>query len=256
MQEAMNWVWRSSCVSAGEAGILIWKLRERGEREEKKKKTKGRGEETEGGRKEGKVEGKERGGEGRESGELSGHIFRSEPKFIFRIFFFDKDEDQPKKPKFPLLESLIHFIYTYWPPTAPRPCWSLGLQGGHKAALHSQALEKGVRSGRQLFQHSAFFCHAEARNLKSFSESLVARDPDVAFFFFFSCPSHEGQPAWPQNFCCCGSGQRWPWSLYPRGMPWTHQQLLTPTISWLCQTRLQPEDLSSLVRLWESPLET
>ena len=40
------------------------------------------------------MEGKERGGEGREWGELSGHIFRSEPKFAFRIFFFDKDEDK------------------------------------------------------------------------------------------------------------------------------------------------------------------
>lgn len=50
---------------------------------------------------------------GEDRGELSGHIFRSEPKFAFRILFFDKDEDQPKKPKFPLLESLIHFIHTY-----------------------------------------------------------------------------------------------------------------------------------------------
>ena len=112
MQEAMNWVCRSSCVSAGEAGILIWKLRERGEREEKKTKTKGKGEEAEGGRK-GKRggQGERRGGE--EWGKLSGHIFHSEPKFAFRIFFFDKDEDQPKKAKFPLLESLIHFIHTY-----------------------------------------------------------------------------------------------------------------------------------------------
>ena len=59
MQEAMNRVWRSSCVSAGEACVLTWKLKERGEREEKKGKTKGRGGEVEGG---GKREGM--GGEG------------------------------------------------------------------------------------------------------------------------------------------------------------------------------------------------
>ena len=96
--------------------------KDRGEREEKKGKTKGRGGEVEGGRKRGKGEGRERGGEGKEWGELSGHMFHSEPKFAFRIFFFDRDEDQPKKPKFPPLESLIHFIHTYRPPTAPRPC--------------------------------------------------------------------------------------------------------------------------------------
>lgn len=69
-----------------------------------------------------KGEGRGRGWEGKEWGELSGHMFRSEPTLAFGIFFFDSDEDQPGKPKFPPLKPPIHFTHTYRPPTAPRPC--------------------------------------------------------------------------------------------------------------------------------------
>lgn len=96
-----------------------------GERRKRREEEKDKRERRGGGR------GKERGERGREKrGEgrgRSGVSFQATDfilslNLLSEFFFFDRDEDQLKKPKFPPLESLIHLIHTYRLPTAPRPC--------------------------------------------------------------------------------------------------------------------------------------
>ena len=58
-----------------------------------------------------------------------------------------------------------------------------------------------------LSQHSALFCHAEARTLNSLSESLAAGDPDAAFFFFFPVHHMEGSLLGSRTFAAVDRGK-------------------------------------------------
>lgn len=193
----------SGCLKGGggEAGQKrrIRRKRKRGGGE-RRRQEKGEGE---------KRREEKRGREGRE--QLSGHIFLSELKSPFRIYFLTKNRsNQDKICSQAIGLSDMHLLSSH--------CLSgrvlgLGDTGGLRGSPCSEATEEDECYGLYVKSFLSTHCHVEARNPKSFPDSLVAGDPDMTVFLLTTCMvtelSHveERQAAVQQAFCCVDQGK-------------------------------------------------
>lgn len=133
-------------------------------------------------------EGGREAGRGEEGGVFKPYV-SSWAQIPFQNLLFDKDEDEPKKSRFPFKSHNSFHMHLENSHCTPSLCWILGIQEGKDTATLLRLLKKltTVEAVKGFLNVCWIpFCHSEAKSLKLFSDSLEAGDTDGAYFLFIS----------------------------------------------------------------------